>query len=185
MAGEQQREGDAEDRDGSPGGHAGREATPVATVRRYSVVRRSRSQAGSAARRAAQLLTGAAAMPSVGNSSRPASSGPLSWLVLVSAAPMPMKPSSASVDSAQLARSASHHRVCSLVLGVRRNAAFWANRPSTDARGTTSEVDCQMKNAPMASRQDAPVPRRSRAIARTSPSRTMTGTAETRNTGTR
>src|ERR1035437_2224807 len=33
--------------------------------RRYSVSRRSRSQAGSAARRAAQLLNGAAAMPSV------------------------------------------------------------------------------------------------------------------------
>jgi hypothetical protein len=37
-----------------------------------------------------------------------------------------------------------------------------------------------MKNAPRASRQDAPVPRRSRAIARTSPSSTITGTAETR-----
>ena len=46
--------------------------------RRYSVWRRSRSQAGSAARRAAQLLNGAAAMPSVGTNSRPASSGPLS-----------------------------------------------------------------------------------------------------------
>ena len=56
-------------------------ATPAANERRsrrYSVVRRSRSQAGSAARRAAQLLTGAAAMPRVGKSSSPASSGPLS-----------------------------------------------------------------------------------------------------------
>jgi hypothetical protein len=34
--------------------------------RRYSVSRRSRSQDGSAARRAAQLLNGAAGMPSVG-----------------------------------------------------------------------------------------------------------------------
>src|SRR6266480_3381336 len=160
-------------------------ATPAANERRsrrYSVVRRSRSQAGSAAFRAAQLLTGAAARPSVGNSSRPASSGPLSWFVLVRAAPMAMKPSRARMDSAQLARSASHQRVCSLVLGVRRNTAFLANRPTTDARATTSEVDCQMKNAPIASRQDAPVPRRSSAIARTRPSRTITGTAETRNT---
>ena len=46
--------------------------------RRYSVSRRSRSLAGSAARRAAQLLNGAAAMPSVGTNSSPASSGPLS-----------------------------------------------------------------------------------------------------------
>ena len=41
-------------------------ATPAANERRsrrYSVVRRSRSQPGSAARRAAQLLTGAAARP--------------------------------------------------------------------------------------------------------------------------
>ena len=102
-------------------------ATPAANERRsrrYSVDRRSRSQAGSAARRAAQLLTGAAAMPSVGNSSRPASSGPLSWFVLVRAPAMPRKPNSASVDSAQLARSASHHFVRSLVFGVRRNAAL-------------------------------------------------------------
>ncbi len=93
-------------------------ATPAANARRsrrYSVVLRSRSQAGSAARRAAQLLTGAAARPSVGNSSKPASSGPLSWFVFVNAAPMPMKPNRARVDSAQLARRASHHRVCSLV----------------------------------------------------------------------
>src|ERR1700689_3014520 len=69
---------------------------------------------------------------------------------------MPRKPNSARVDSAQLLRSPSHQRVRSLVLGVRRNAAFLANRASTDARATTSEVDCQMKNAPRASRQDAP-----------------------------
>jgi hypothetical protein len=93
---------------------------------------------------------------------------------------MAAKPNSASVDSAQLARSASHHLVCSLVFGVRKNAAFLANRASTEARATTSEVDCQMKNAPIASRQDAPVPRRSSATARTSPSSTITGTAETR-----
>jgi hypothetical protein len=74
-------------------------AIPAANARRsrrYSVRRRSRSQAGSAARRAAQLLTGAAAMPRVGNSSRPASSGPLSWSYLVRAAAMPAKPNSAS-----------------------------------------------------------------------------------------
>ena len=86
---------------------------------------------------------------------------------------MQAKPNSASVDSAQLARRASHHRVRSLVLGVRRNAAFLANRASTDARATTSEVDCQMKKAPIASRQDAPVPRRTRATARIRPSSTI------------
>ena len=94
----------------------------------------------------------------------------------------PAVPSSASDDSAQFARSASHHFAFSLVFGVRRNAAFLANRPSTEARATTREVDCQMKNAPSASRQDAPVPRRSSATARTSPSSTSTGTAATRNT---
>ena len=133
------------------------------------------------ARCAAQLLNGAAASPRVGNSSSTASSGPLSWVDLVSAAAMPAKPSTASVDSAQLARSASHHLACSLVFGVRRNAALRANRPSIDARATTSEVDCQMKNAPIASRHDAPVPRRSSATARTSPSPTSTGTVATRN----
>ena len=55
-----------------------------------------------------------------------------------------------------------------------------ANSASTDARATTSDVDCQMKNAPSASRQDAAGPRRSRATARTSPSRTSTGTVATR-----
>src|ERR1700689_4023224 len=73
-------------------------ATPAAKEwrsRRYSVRRRSRRSAGRAARRAAQLLTGAAAMPSVGNSSRTASSGPLSWLYLVRAPAMPRKPNSA------------------------------------------------------------------------------------------
>ena len=39
-----------------------------------------------------------------------------------------------------------------------------------------------MKNAPSASRQDAPVPRRSSATARTRPSTTSTGTVATRNT---
>src|SRR5690348_9912026 len=158
-------------------------ATPAANVRRsrrYSVVRRSRSQDGSAARRAARLLTGAAARPSVGNSSIAASSGPLNWLNLVSAPAMPAKPNRASADSAQLVRSACHHLVCSPVFGVRRNAAFLVNKASTEARATTSDVDCQMKNAPRASRQDAPVPRRSRAIARTRPSSTITGMAETR-----
>ena len=38
-----------------------------------------------------------------------------------------------------------------------------------------------MKNAPSASRQDAPVPRRSSATARTRPSPTSTGTVATRN----
>src|SRR5947207_1819595 len=110
-----------------------------------------------------------------------ASSGPLNWLNLVRAPAMPAKPNRASVDSAQLARSACHQLVCSPVFGVRRNAAFLVNRASTDARATTSDVDCQIKNAPRASRQDAPVPRRSRAIARTRPSSTITGMAETRN----
>jgi hypothetical protein len=145
-----------------------------------SLVRRSRSHFGSAARRAAQLLNGAAAMPSVGNSSSAASSGPLSWVARVSAAAIPAKPSSASVDSAQFARRASHHLAASLVFGVRRKAAFRANRPSTEARATTSDVDCQMKKAPSASRQDAPVPRRSSATARTRPSTTSTGTVATR-----
>ena len=84
--------------------------TPVAKAcrsRRYSVSRRSRSQAGSAARRAAQLLTGAAAMPSVGTNSRPASSGPLSVSALWMSAPaIPAAPHSARRASAQLARSA-------------------------------------------------------------------------------
>src|SRR5262249_50689975 len=88
--------------------------------------------------------------------------------------------STASDDSAQLARSASHHLARSLVFGVRRNAALRAKRPSTDARATTTDVDCQMKKAPIASRHDAPVPRRSSVIARTSPSPTITGTAATR-----
>jgi hypothetical protein len=64
-----------------------------------------------------------------------------------------------------LARSACHHEVCSPVFGVRKKAAFLANSPSTEARATTSEVDCQMKNVPIASRQDAPVPRRSKLSA--------------------
>src|SRR5277367_1892454 len=63
-------------------------AAPAAKAcrsRRYSLCRRSRSHAGSVARCAAQLLTGAAAMPSVGDSSSTASSTPLSWVALVSA----------------------------------------------------------------------------------------------------
>lgn len=105
----------------------------------------------------------------------PASSGPLSMLVLVSAAAIPAAPRSARTVSAQLARSACHQLVRSLIFGVRRKAAFLANRASTEARATTSEVDCQMKNAPIASRQDAPVLRRSSAIARARPSWTSTG----------
>lgn len=61
---------------------------------------------------------------------------------------MPSAPSRASDDSAQLARS-SHHAARSLVFGVRKNAALRANRPSTDARATTRDVNCQMKNAPI------------------------------------
>jgi hypothetical protein len=93
---------------------------------------------------------------------------------------MAAAPSSARDDSAQFARSASHHLAFSLVLGVRRNAALRANKPSTEARATTSEVDCPIKNAPIASRHDAPVPRRSSATALTSPSATSTGTVATR-----
>ena len=57
--------------------------TPVANAwrsRRYSVLRRSRSQAGSAARREAQLLNGAAAMPSVGTSKGRLAAGRLAYL---------------------------------------------------------------------------------------------------------
>ena len=160
----------AEHRDHAAGGRTRGEG--AGDPGRYSVRRRSRSQAGRAARCAAQLLNGAAAMPSVGNSSsageqRPRSAGS-PWSAR---AAMPGQArAAASDDSAQLARSASHHLARSLVFGVRRNAALLANRPSTEARATTSEVDCQMKNAPSASRQDAPVPRRSSATARTSPS---------------
>src|SRR5579859_1988241 len=159
-------------------------AAPAANARRSrwdSVRRRSRSHCGSEARCAAQLLNGAAAMPSVGKTSMAASSGAASAVARDTARPMPRKPSTASVDSAQFARSASHHLACSLVFGVRRKAALRANRPSTDARATTREVDCQMKNAPSASRQFAPVPRRSSATARTSPSPTSTGTVASRN----
>src|SRR5215831_19839542 len=159
-------------------------AAPAAKARRsrrLSVRRRSRSHAGRVARCAAQLLNGAAAKPRVGNSSSAASSGPLSWYHLVSAPTMPARPSTASDDSAQFARSASHHLARSLVFGVRRNAALRANRPSTDARATTTDVDCQMKKAPIASPHDAPVPRRSSVIARTSPSATSTGIVATRN----
>jgi hypothetical protein len=42
-------------------------------------------------------------------------------------------------------------------------ARLWGGGFSSDARATTIEVDCQMKNAPIASRQVAPVPRRSSA----------------------
>ncbi len=119
-------------------------------------------------------------MPSVGKISNAASSRPLSCVGLLSAATMPARPSRASSDSAQFARSASHHLARSLVLGVRRKAALRANRPSTDARATTSDVDCQIKKAPIASRHDAPVPRRRSATARTSPSATRTGTVATR-----
>src|SRR5207342_1309474 len=93
-------------------------AAPAAKARRsrrFSVRLRSRSQAGRVARCAAQLLNGAAAMPRVGNSSSAASSGPLSWFHLVSAPAMPARPSTASDDSAQFARSASHHLARSLV----------------------------------------------------------------------
>src|SRR5215475_2034175 len=158
-------------------------AAPAAKARRsrrFSVRRRSRSHAGRVARCAAQLLNGAAAKPRVGNSSSAASSGPLSWFHLVSAPATPATPNRASDDSAQFARSASHHLARSLVFGVRKNAALRAKRPSTDARATTTDVDCQTKNAPIASRHDAPVPRRSRTIARISPSPTITGTAATR-----
>ena len=55
------------------------------------------------------------------------------------------------------------------------------NSPCTDARATTSDVDCQIKNAPSASRQEAPVPRRSSATARSSPARPAAGTVATRN----
>ena len=70
-----------------------------------------------------------------------------------------------------------------LLAGLRRDQERCLRRtaPSTDARATTREVDCQIRNAPSASRQDAPVPRRSSATARTSPSRTRTGTVATRN----
>src|SRR5215467_1515747 len=159
-------------------------AAPAANARRSrwdSVRLRSRSHCGSEARCAAQLLYGAAAMPSVGKTSMAASSGAASVVALLSARPMPAKPRTASVDSAQFARSASHHLACSLVLGVRKNAALRANSPTTDARATTSEVDCQMKNAPIASRHVAPVPRRSSATARTSPRPTSTGTVASRN----
>ncbi|HYB86109.1 MAG TPA: glycosyltransferase, partial [Streptosporangiaceae bacterium] len=160
-------------------------ASPAAKARRsrrYSVRRRSRSQAGSAARRAAQLLNGAAAMPSVGTNSKQASSGPLRVLVLVSAPAIPAAPKSARTVSAQLARSACSQLVRSLVFGVRRKAAFFANSASTEARATTREVDCQMKNAPSASRQVAPVLRRTSAIARIRPRRMRMGTVATRNT---
>ena len=120
-------------------------------------------------------------MPSVGNKSSPASSGPLGWVALLSAPAMPAAPSKASADSAQLAFSACHHLACSLVFGVRKKAAFRANRPSSDAFATVSEVDCQMKTAPIASRQVAPVPRRSSATALTSPSANSTGTVVSRN----
>ena len=102
-------------------------AIPAAKVRRsrrYSVLRRWRSHSGSAARRAAQLLNGAAAMPRVGTNSKPASNGPLSVLVLVSAQAIPAAPKSARTVSAQLARSACRQLVRSLVFGVRRKAAF-------------------------------------------------------------
>ena len=82
-------------------------------------------------------------MPSVGNSSSTASSGPLSWVTLVSAAMIPARPSTARVVSAQLYRDASHHLACSLVFGVRRNAALRANRPNTEAWLTTSEMGCR------------------------------------------
>ena len=86
-------------------------AMPVAKAcrsRRYSVARRSRSQSGSAARRAAQLLNGAAAMPSVGTNSRSASSGPLSVLVLVSAAAAKRGGSNSWPGKTNTAESAKH-----------------------------------------------------------------------------
>ena len=110
-------------------------AIPAANVRRsrrYSVRRRSRSWAGSAARRAARLLYGAAARPRVGNSSSAASSGPLSSPALVSPAMIPARPNTASVVSAQLTRRALNQLVSSPVFGVRRKAAFFANRASTE-----------------------------------------------------
>src|SRR5262249_57564199 len=108
---------------GGGGGGGGGGAGRPRRSRRFSVRRRSRSHAGRVARCAAQLLNGAAAKPRVGNSSSAASSGPLSSYHLVSAAAMPARPSTASEDSAQFARSASHHLARSLVFGVRRNAA--------------------------------------------------------------
>src|SRR5262249_52904375 len=69
-------------------------AAPAANGRRSrwdSVRLRSRSHCGSEARCAAQLLNGAAAMPSVGKTSMAASSGAASLVALDSARPMPMK----------------------------------------------------------------------------------------------
>ena len=95
----------------------------------HSVVRHSRRSAGSEARCAAQLLNGAAAIARASGTpaGRPAAGRPARspWTART---PMPVSPSTASADSAQFARSASHHFACSLVFGVRRNAALRANR---------------------------------------------------------
>ena len=93
---------------------------------------------------------------------------------------IPASPSSANTHSTQLALSASVHRASPCVLGVRRKAASVANRPWIEALVTVSVVDCQIRKAPRASRQEAPVPRRKSATARSRPRTTSSGIAASR-----
>src|SRR5436305_22603 len=128
--------------------------------------------AGNVALGADRLVKGAASRATVGHSKSRATSGPPSPLGRVNAAAMPTNPRRPSSVSAMLPRTASNQCGSSAVFGVRTNTASLAYNACTDARATTSEVHCQIMKAPNASRQDAPVPRRSSAIARTSPSAT-------------
>ena len=72
--------------DEAAGGSPRRERPPVPPVLGGPALAQRRGQRRP---RAAQLLNGAAAMPSVGKTSSAASSGPLGWVALVSAAAMP------------------------------------------------------------------------------------------------
>jgi hypothetical protein len=147
--------------------------------RRYSVRRRSLSSPGRAARWAPRLFRGADRNAAVGHTRRAAVTRP-PVPAAASEPMMPARPSAANSDSGRFPRTASHQRASSAVFGVRRNSASFANSPCTDARATTIDVDCQIMNAPSASRHDAPVPRRSRAIARTRPNRASSGIAASR-----
>jgi hypothetical protein len=94
LAGEQQGQGgdgNAEDGDRSPGGHAGGERAAVTAVLGGPPVAQRCGQRGLPG---GPAVDGRGRQAKGGDSSSPASRGPLSWFALVSAAPMPMNPNS-------------------------------------------------------------------------------------------
>ena len=110
------------------------------------------AQPGRVARCAAQLLKGAAAMPSVETAKTEQHPQLVAW----SARQCPARPSTARDVSAQLACSASHHLARSLVDGEERRLA--GEQSQHRGAGHHQRGELPMKNTPSTWRQDAPVP---------------------------